>query len=151
MEFSRWILLEFSVLSYSTVQPFICVFGLCLTLSLLCNIQPFYWACPIDSGSRRRANRLEKRSVSSQTHLSPSLSLLREKKSFACTGSSDPSSFLFTSFPIFRTPFNTTLTREGSVTELSATLMGISVLLSVPLTLPVDWNCCHSKSIRNGS
>lgn len=33
---------EFSVLSYSTVQPFISIFGLGLTKSLLCNIQPFF-------------------------------------------------------------------------------------------------------------
>lgn len=52
--------------------------------------------------------------------------------------------------PIFRVP-QPPLTRDGSVTKLSVTLMCISVVLSLPLTLPVDWNCCHSKSIRNGS
>ena len=40
-ELSQWPSLEFSVLSSSTVQPFISIFGLCLTRSLLCNIQPF--------------------------------------------------------------------------------------------------------------
>lgn len=52
--------------------------------------------------------------------------------------------------PIFRVP-QPPLTRDGSVTKLSVILMCISVVLSLPLTLPVDWNCCHSKSIRNGS
>lgn len=41
-EFSRWLSLEFSVLSYSTVQPFISIFGPCLTLPLLGDIQPFF-------------------------------------------------------------------------------------------------------------
>ncbi len=68
--FSRWLSLQFSVLSYSTVQPFISIFGLCLTQSLLCSIQPFYWARPVDCGSRRRANRLEKRSLSRPRHIS---------------------------------------------------------------------------------
>ena len=64
LRFSQWLSPQFTVLSYSTVQPFICIFGRCLTESLLCNIQLFYWACPVDSGSRRRANGLEKRLLS---------------------------------------------------------------------------------------
>lgn len=69
-EFSWWLSLEFSVLSYSIVQPFISIFGLFLTQCLCHNIQSFYWACPFDSGSRRRANRLEKRSLSRLRHIS---------------------------------------------------------------------------------
>lgn len=69
-EFSWWLSLKFSVLSYSTVQPTISIFGLCLTQCLCRNIQSFYWACPFDSGSRRRANRLEKRSLSRPRHIS---------------------------------------------------------------------------------
>ena len=149
LRFLQWLSPQFTVLSYSTVQPFICIFGRCLTESLLCNIQRFYWACPVDSGSRRRANGLEKRLLSRprRTSLHHSRSSRSEKESYPRAASPDPSPLSLTSFPLSQTAPS----QERYVTELSITLVGFSALLSLPLTLPVDWNCCHSKSIRDGS
>lgn len=116
----------------------------------------FYWACPVDSGSRRGANRLEKHSLSRPRHIS-----LHHSRSSERRKSFPPRRFPLTLLPscslLFQFsaphphPARPPLTREGSVTKLSVTLVGISALLCLPLTLPVDWNCCHSKSIRNGS
>lgn len=104
----------------------------------------FYWACPIDSGSRHRANRLEKHSLSHPRHISLHHSHSAEKRKVSPV----PSSLLIP-LPVFS--LSPTLTCEGSLTKLSVTLLCISVVVSAPLTLPADWNCCHSKSIRNGS
>lgn len=134
---SRWLSLEFSVLSYSTLRPFISIFGLCLTSCLLCNIQAFffYWACPVDSGSRRRANRLEKRSLSRPRHISLHHSRSSERrKSFLAPLPLTPlpSCSLLILFsehpPPFTHPF---LTRVGSVTKLSVILTGVSDVLSL--------------------
>lgn len=97
--------LEFSVLSYSTVQPFISIFGLCVTQSLLCDIQPFFFfngpvplTLGLDAGQIDWKNA---RCLVPDTSLSITLTRRREEK----FSPADPSSFLFTSFPIFRAPY----------------------------------------------
>lgn len=148
MEFSWRILLEFSVLSYSTVQPFISIFGLSL-----CSVvsSPFIGPVPLTLGlDAGQIDWKNAHCLIPDTSLSITLTPQREEK-FSLHRLPWPFILLLCYFSTFTNPpFNTHPNSKG-VSYKAVTLMGISVLLSLPLTLPMDWNCCHSKSITNGS
>lgn len=142
--FGWWRSLELSVLSFFTVQSFISIFG--WTETSLCNIQPFFFFGSVPLTLGLDAGQIDWKNIRClvpDTSLSITLTPQRKEKF--------PLSLLPCSvLCLFSVP-EQPLTCEGSLTKMSVTLMCIRVVVSVPLTLPVDWNCCHSKSIRNGS
>lgn len=126
-ELSQWLSQLQCVLSYFTVQPFISIFGLHSAMSRLF-IGPVPLTLGLDAGQIDWKNA---RFLVPDTSLSIALASRREKKKF-------PLLTLLPSCSRLAHTHRHTHTRDGSVTKLSVIVMCISVVLSLPLTLPVD-------------